>query len=96
MSELTNIVLISGSSNKNLTNAISEKLNKSLLNCDIKKFSNGEIMVKINESIRNKDIVIVQTGSQHETNNNVNDTLSNNVNDTLSYKQVLNTKQIIT
>lgn len=53
--------IISGTSNRSLANLIARNLNKNLVLCDIKKFSNGEVNVKIKESIRNENIVIIQT-----------------------------------
>ena len=45
-------------------------LNVPLTPCTVKKFSNGEINVKIAESIRDEDVFIIQSGS-----NDVNDNL---------------------
>lgn len=43
-------------------------LGTSLTPCTVKKFSNGEINVKISESVRDEDVFIIQTGA-----NDVND-----------------------
>ena len=75
-SNLDNISLISGSSNINLSNKISNSLNKPLTICNINNFSNGEIKVNIEENIRNKDVCIIQSCSQDILNNkSINDCL---------------------
>ncbi len=38
------------------------RLNVLLTPCTVKKFSNGEINVKITESVRDEDVYIIQTG----------------------------------
>tara|TARA_B100001175_G_C19461494_1_gene616775 strand:+ start:261 stop:1265 length:1005 start_codon:yes stop_codon:yes gene_type:complete len=72
MSKLDNIVLLSGNSNKSLSEKISLYLDIHLCECKISKFSNTEIKINICENIRNKDIFIIQTGT-NDINNSVND-----------------------
>ena len=72
MSSLDNIVLLSGNSNKALSEKISIYLDIHLCKCKISKFSNTEIKINICENIRNKDIFIIQTGT-NDSNNSVND-----------------------
>jgi len=72
MTKLDNIVLLSGNSNKLLSEKISAYLNISLCKCKISKFSNTEIKINICENIRNKDIFIIQTGTS-DTFNSIND-----------------------
>ena len=72
MSKLDNIVLLSGNSNKLLSEKISSHLNIKLCECKISKFSNTEIKINICENIRNKDIFIIQTGT-NDINNSIND-----------------------
>ena len=73
---MNNIKLIAGTSHTELAKLISEKLKVPLCKCTIEKFSNTEIRVEILESIRNKDIFIIQTGSYDtNTNNSINDYL---------------------
>ena len=55
---LDNIRLISGNSHKKLAKNISKILNKPLVNCSIKDFSNTEIKIDIHENIRNKSLTI--------------------------------------
>src|SRR3989304_8403615 len=67
-----NMKLITGNSHITLANSLANSLNIKLIDCTVKKFSNTEIDVKINESIRNEDIFILQTGS-FDQHNSVND-----------------------
>jgi ribose-phosphate pyrophosphokinase len=55
------IKLISGNSNLPLALKVSDYLNESLCDAEIKKFSDGEISVKINENIRGTDVFIIQS-----------------------------------
>ena len=71
---LSDIQLISGTSHTKLADKISKILNKPLIDCTIKNFSNTEIKVDINENIRNKDIFIVESGTYgYENNKSIND-----------------------
>ncbi|OBZ75551.1 Ribose-phosphate pyrophosphokinase 2 [Grifola frondosa] len=51
-----------GNSHPGLAQAVVERLNVPLTPCTVKKFSNGEINVKISESIRDEDVFIIQSG----------------------------------
>ena len=44
------------------SNPLIARLNVPLTPCTVKKFSNGEINVKIAESVRDEDVYIIQTG----------------------------------
>jgi len=57
------LLLISGNSNRPLSEEIAKYLNQRLADVIIKKFSDGEISVKINENIRGKDVFIIQPTS---------------------------------
>ena len=57
-------LVIIGNSNRLLGDRICRVLDVKPINTTIKKFSNGEICVKIHENIRNKNVVIIQTGSK--------------------------------
>ena len=57
------LLLISGNSNRPLSEEIAKYLNQRLADVVIKKFSDGEISVKINENIRGKDVFIIQPTS---------------------------------
>jgi len=57
------IVLVSGTSNKALSNKISEFLDVPLVDPQIRKFANGEIFCEIEKNVRGADVFIVQTTS---------------------------------
>ena len=50
-------------SNLELAGSIAQKLGLSLGNAEVEKFSDGEISVKINETIRGTDVFIIQSTS---------------------------------
>ena len=55
--------IFSGTANTDLTKKIAEHLGMSVGKADIKRFSDGEISVQIQESIRGRDVFIVQPTS---------------------------------
>ena len=57
----SNVVLLSGTANLALSQQISDLLQTPLLDVTTKRFSDGEINCVINESIRGKDVFIIQT-----------------------------------
>ena len=61
-------MLFSGSSHPELAKEIAKILNIDLGNIQHSKFSSGELYVKVNETIRGKDIYVVQSASE-----NIND-----------------------
>ena len=63
---LENVMIISGRSCTNLTNSICTNLNKKQTDVTIVDFANTEITPKLNESIRGRDMFIVQTGASFE------------------------------
>ena len=62
--------IIAGTASQKLANAICNELNTQLTPAEITRFSDGELIVKINETIREKDVFIIQTCA-----NPVNDNL---------------------
>ncbi|KAF7975022.1 hypothetical protein HWV62_10649 [Athelia sp. TMB] len=56
------IRLLTGNSHPELAQAVAERLGVPLTPCTVKKFSNGEINVKISESVRDEDVFIIQSG----------------------------------
>ncbi|KIY64020.1 phosphoribosyl pyrophosphokinase [Cylindrobasidium torrendii FP15055 ss-10] len=56
------IRILAGNSHPELANSVAERLNVPLVPCTVKQFSNGEINVKISESVRDEDVFIVQSG----------------------------------
>ena len=61
--------LLAGNSNKSLSLKISKYLKTRLVNSKIKKFSDGEIYVEINENIRGNNIFIIQSISSPANDN---------------------------
>lgn len=55
------IVLVSGSSNLNLSNNISEFLDVPLVNPQIRRFANGEIFCEIEKNVRGADVFVIQS-----------------------------------
>ena len=61
--------LLTGNSNKNLSQKISKYLKTKLVNSNIRKFADGEIYVEINENIRGNNIFIIQSISSPANDN---------------------------
>ncbi len=57
------IALLAGNSNKPLAEAIAKNLNMELSACNVKQFSDGEIFVSLPETVRGKDVFIIQSTS---------------------------------
>ncbi|KAF8589703.1 phosphoribosyl pyrophosphokinase [Ramaria rubella] len=56
------IKLLAGNSHPALAQAVAERLGVSLTPTVVRKFSNGEINVKITESVRDDDVFVIQSG----------------------------------
>ena len=67
------MLLISGNSNTDLSLHIAGNMKKPLVSCFLGKFNNGETNIKIFETIRGKDIVIIQSGYSPYNYMSVND-----------------------
>ena len=61
--------LLTGNSNKSLSKNIAKYLKSKLINSSIKKFSDGEIYIEINENIRGNSIFIIQSISSPANDN---------------------------
>ena len=61
--------ILTGNSNKHLSKKISKYLKNKLVNSSIKKFSDGEIYIEINENIRGNSIFIIQSISSPANDN---------------------------
>ena len=61
--------ILTGNSNKFLSEKISKYLKNRLVNSSIKKFSDGEIYIEINENIRGNSIFIIQSVSSPANDN---------------------------
>lgn len=68
------IMLFTGNANDPLAAKVAEYLNISLGSASINKFNDGEIQIHVNESVRGKDIFIIQPTCQNEE-QSVNDSL---------------------
>ena len=55
------LLLISGNSNRELAEKISKVLNKPLADATIKRFSDGEVWVEINENVRGREVFVIQS-----------------------------------
>ena len=62
--------VLSGTGNVRLSKGIAKHLKLKLVNANIKRFSDGEIYVEINENIRGNSIFVVQSSS-HSANDNL-------------------------
>lgn len=61
----SDIVIISGNSHSELANLIAKRLDVKMGSCSVYHKTNRETMVEIGDSIRGKDIFIIQTGSKY-------------------------------
>ena len=61
--------ILTGNRNKNLSHKISKYLKNKLVNSSIRKFSDGEIYIEINENIRGNSIFIIQSVSSPANDN---------------------------
>ena len=61
--------ILTGNSNKHLSEKISKYLKNRLVNSSIRKFSDGEIYIEINENIRGNSIFIIQSISSPANDN---------------------------
>ena len=57
------IVLVSGTSNKTLSNQISDFLDVPLVDPQVRRFANGEIFCEIEKNVRGADVFVIQTTS---------------------------------
>ena len=74
--KLENMVSLSGSSHPELAKTVSMLSGIRSVKCVSEKFSNTEIRVEITENVRNRDMILFQTGSFNlETGYSVNDNL---------------------
>ncbi|CAG8593413.1 4469_t:CDS:2 [Diversispora eburnea] len=66
---MRNIVIFGGSSHPDLADQIASRLNVQLGRAKLSKFSNKETNVEIRESVREKDVYIIQSGCGHVNDN---------------------------
>jgi len=60
--EPSEFIILSGNSHRELANLIASRLGMKLGNCDVYQKSNKETCVSIHDSVRAKDVYIIQTG----------------------------------
>jgi len=60
--EPSEFIILSGNSHRELANLIASRLGMKLGNCDVYQKSNKETYVSIHDSVRAKDVYIIQTG----------------------------------
>lgn len=58
---IASIKLLTGTSNQNLAKEVSEYLNIHLSDAIVSRFSDGEVRVQINESMRGEDVFVIQS-----------------------------------
>ena len=61
--------ILTGNSNKHLSGKISKYLKNKLVNSSIRKFSDGEIYIEINENIRGNSVFVIQSTSNPANDN---------------------------
>ena len=69
--------ILSGTSNQKLSKEISKLLKLKLVNTNIKRFSDGEIYIEINENIRGNSVFVIQSTS-NPANDNIMELLCSN------------------
>ncbi|EGG08702.1 uncharacterized protein MELLADRAFT_42818 [Melampsora larici-populina 98AG31] len=62
MNKQGGVKILTGNSHPALALAVAQRLGISLCGCKVKKFSDGETSVAIDESVREEDVFIIQTG----------------------------------
>jgi len=58
---LENLMVFTGNANPELAAGVAKKLGIRLGKADVSKFSDGEVMVEINENVRGKDVFVLQS-----------------------------------
>jgi ribose-phosphate pyrophosphokinase len=61
MAQENGILIFSGNSNLLLANAIGRYLNRPMGGAKVKRFSDGEIQIEIDENVRSRDIFVIQS-----------------------------------
>jgi len=61
--------LISGNSNRSLSEAIAKRLSTPLAEADIRTFKDGEVFVEIKENVRGEDVFVIQSTSNPANDN---------------------------
>jgi ribose-phosphate pyrophosphokinase len=61
LADETSMMVFAGNSNRALAEETVERLNMRLGNCIVGRFSDGEVMVEIIDSVRGKDVFVIQS-----------------------------------
>jgi phage tail tape-measure protein len=56
-----NLMVFSGNANPRLAHAVVQHLNLPLGRAQVSRFSDGEVMVEVNENVRGKDVFVLQS-----------------------------------
>ena len=57
------IKIIAGTSSKSLSEAVSKLLNIKLLKTEFVRFENSELRVRIQDEVKNSEVLVIQSGS---------------------------------
>lgn len=57
---MNDYILVAGTANKKYAELVAESLDKELADVEVKRFSDGEISVNISQSVRGRDVYIIQ------------------------------------
>ena len=57
---MNNYILVAGTANKEYAKLVAKSLDKELADVEVKRFSDGEINVNISQSVRGRDVYIIQ------------------------------------
>ncbi len=63
--DTSNVTIFSGSSHPSLANEVASKLNLNLGQVELERFPDGEISLRIQESVRGKDVFVIQSMALH-------------------------------
>lgn len=67
-------IILSGNASQDLTNSVAAKLGLQVSSANIGRFNDGEISIKIEQSVRDKDVYIIQSIAKSES-GSINDNL---------------------
>ncbi len=67
--EIDDVVIICASANQKLSKEIADQLGVKICNTEMSQFADGEIHVQINDSVRGKDVFVVQPTSEPVSDN---------------------------
>jgi len=71
--------IFAGNSNRKLAEDIAKRLSLPLTSCELRSFANSETHICVNESVRGKDIYIIETGASTLDENGVTHTVNHHL-----------------